>query len=523
MRDVIIIGAGVTGASVARELSAYEADVLVLEKECEMCMGTSKANSALVHAGFDAKEGSKKAEFNVEGSRRMEALCRSLGVPYSRNGAFVLGYCEDDKKTLQELYDRGVANGVSGLQILTADEVKELEPHIADSVQHALYAETAALVCPFLLTVALCESAYENQVQFQFGEGVKHIEKIEAADEGKGYRVVTESGSYEARNVINCAGVYADELNNMVSETKYHITPVRGEYCLLDKSEGALVKHTLFQVPSEKGKGVLVTPTVHGNLLLGPTADSIEYKDDVGTTAAGLERVLTETAASVQGIDKGKIITSFAGLRAHEEGGDFVIGEAEDAPHFYNALGIESPGLSAAPAIGAYLASLLAEANGYPKKPDFKAERKGIPAFAEMSTEERLEMIQKNPDYGNVICRCEEVTEGEIREAIRRPLGARTLDGVKRRVRAGMGRCQSGFCMPKVAEILAEELNIPLTEVTKCGTGSEVLTEQNRAETEDTLLEKSTLAAASAVAEEGAVTVEKVMAADSVVAADGGR
>lgn len=501
MYDVIIIGAGVIGASVARELSAYQADVLVLEKECEMCMGTSKANSALVHAGFDAKPGTKKAEFNVEGSRRMEALCRDLDVPYRRNGAMVLGYCAEDMETLQKLYDRGVINGVSGLRILSADEIKEMEPHIAETVHGALCAETAALVCPFLLTVALCENAYENQVQFSFGEGVQSIERIECADEtnaersniertnietiniettnidktNAGYRVTTEKGSYEARNVINCAGVYADELNNMVSGIKYHITPVRGEYCLLDKSEGALVTHTLFQVPSEKGKGVLVTPTVHGNLLLGPTADAIEDKAYVGTTAAGLERVLDETANSVKGIDRGKIITSFAGLRAHEEGGDFVIGEATDAPHFYNALGIESPGLSAAPAIGTYLATMLAADNGYTKKEDFKAKRKGIPAFAQMSAEERRAIIRTNPDYGNIICRCEEITEGEIRETIRRPLGATTLDGVKRRVRAGMGRCQSGFCMPKVAEILAEELNIPLTEVTKCGAGSEVL------------------------------------------------
>lgn len=501
MRDVIIIGAGVIGASVARELSAYQADVLVLEKECEMCMGTSKANSALVHAGFDAKPGTKKAEFNVEGSRRMEDLCRSLDVPYRRNGALVLGYCEKDMETLRELYDRGVKNGVSGLRILSADEVKEMEPHIAEAVQGALYAETAALVCPFVLTVALCENAYDNQVQFRFGESVRSIERMEDAGEkdtdgtNTGYRVVTEKGSYEARNIINCAGVYADELNNMVSEIKYHITPVRGEYCLLDKSEGLLAAHTLFQVPSEKGKGVLVTPTVHGNLLLGPTADAIERKDDAGTTAAGLERVLKETASSVQGIDKGKIITSFAGLRAHEEGGDFVIGETPDAPHFYNALGIESPGLSAAPAIGAYLAERLAADNGYARKKDFKAKRKGIPAFAQMSMEERLEMIRENPAYGNVICRCEEITEGEIREAIRRPLGARTLDGVKRRVRAGMGRCQSGFCMPKVAEILAEELGIPLAEVTKSGAGSEVLVAASERAGDRSRMMKSTAAA----------------------------
>ena len=489
MRDVIIIGAGVVGASVARELSAFGADVLVLEKECEMCMGTSKANSALVHAGFDAKPGSNKAKFNVEGSRRMEKLCRDLDVPYSRDGALVLAFSEEEGERLRELYDRGVINGVEQMELLTAEEVRRLEPHISGQVTGALYARTAALVCPFLLTIALCENACENGVDFAFDEVVTAIEKMtDMSGNISGYRVQTEKNIYQARNIVNCAGVYADKLHNMVSSRPCHITPVKGEYCLLDKSEKELVNHTLFRVPSQKGKGVLITRTVHGNLLLGPTAEAGEDRASTATTAEGLGRVLEETKKMAEGIEPGKIITSFAGLRAHEDGGDFVIGEAEGAEHFYDALGIESPGLSAAPAIGAYLAEQIAGGNGYARKPfagpedgkrqrkdTFCPYRKGIPAFADMTNEERNEIIRQKPAYGNVICRCEEITEGEILEAIHRPLGARTLDGLKRRVRAGMGRCQSGFCMPKLVEILARELGKDVTEITKSGGDSGLL------------------------------------------------
>lgn len=490
MRDVIIIGAGVVGASVARALSAYQADVLVLEKECEMCMGTSKANSALVHAGFDAKPGSRKAEFNVSGSRMMEQLCRELDVPYSRDGALVLAFSEEEKGVLQELYDRGVKNGVNEMEILDAEAVKSLEPHVSDRVAGALYAGSAALVCPFLLTTALCENAYVNGVEFAFEEEVTGIEKMtDASGKVAGYQIQTPKASYQARCVINCAGVYADTLHNMVSSRKYHITPVRGEYCLLDRSEGGLVQHTLFRVPSAKGKGVLVTRTVHGNILLGPTAEPGNDKESTATTAKGLERVLAETKDMVNDIDVGKVITSFAGLRAHEDGGDFVIGVAEDAPCFYDALGIESPGLSAAPAIGCFLAELVSGENGFAKKPseDFHPYRKGIPAFARMSNEERNDVIRSNPAYGNIICRCEEITEGEILEAIRRPLGARTLDGIKRRVRAGMGRCQSGFCMPKLTEILARELGQELTDITKSGEGSRILEKESRRKSDDSI------------------------------------
>lgn len=476
MRDVIVIGAGVTGASVARALSAYEADVLVLDQECEMGMGTSKANSALVHAGFDAEPGSRKAEFNGKGSRMMEALCRELDVPYRRNGAMVLAFSEEEEKTLRELYDRGVANGVERMRLLSAQEVRQREPNVSAQATGALLAETAALVCPFQLTTALCENAFQNGVSFRFQERVTGI----ARREDGSYRVTTGRGSYDTAAVVNCAGLYADMLHNLVSARRYHITPVRGEYCLLDRSEGELVHHTLFRVPTKRGKGVLVTQTVHGNLLLGPTACAAEDKDDTATTGGGLRQVLEETAAMVNGIDTGKIITSFAGLRAHEDGGDFVLGEAEDAPGFYDALGIESPGLSAAPAIGVYLAELLAQSRGWKKRPDFSPYRTGIPAFSRMTPDERREQIRRDPAYGEIVCRCEEVTAGEIREAIRRPLGARTLDGVKRRVRAGMGRCQGGFCMPKVAQILAEELGIDLAQVQKAGEDSPLLLPEGR-------------------------------------------
>lgn len=482
MYDVIIIGAGVIGAAVARELSKYKCSILIIEKEEDVCAGTSKANSGLVHAGFDAKPGSNKAKYNTAGSLMMESLCRELDVPYERNGALVLAFSEEERETLSRLKKQGEENGVKELEILEKEQLLLREPYLSEQVKAALYAPAAALVCPFLLTIALAENANVNGAEFLFNRKVTDIEKRE-----RGYEVYVCSRqnpalkeSYFAANVINCAGVYSDRIHNLVSKKTYHITPVKGEYCLLDKNEGKIAKSTLFKVPGKMGKGVLVTRTVHGNLLLGPTAEAVSDKEETATSKEGLKKVLTDTKNTIPNLNTNMVITSFAGLRAHEKGGDFIIGEAEDAAHFFDAVGIESPGLSSAPAIGKALAKMTAEKNGYDEKEDFTAKRQGIVSFALLSSEEKEAIVQKKPTYGNMICRCEMITEGEILEAIHRPLGAKSLDGLKRRIRTGMGRCQGGFCTPKILEILERELAMEKTDITKNGGNSRLLSNENR-------------------------------------------
>lgn len=475
MYDIIIIGAGVSGAAAARELSRYEADICVLEKEEDVCCGSSKANSAIVHAGYDAVPGSLKARLNVRGNELMGDLARELDFPFERRGSLVLCLNEEEMPELQALYDRGVENGVKDMRILTGEEVLAMEPNVADNVYAALYAPTAGIVCPFGLNIAMAENACANGVAFQFNTQVDKITKLE-----EGYALHTNNGTFRARFVVNAAGVYADALHNMVSDDKIHITARRGDYCLLDKEAGGHVGRTIFALPGKRGKGVLVTPTIHGNLLVGPTAVDVEDKEAVNTTAEGLAELTAKAQMSVKNIPMKQVITSFAGLRAHEDGGDFMIGEVPDAPGFIDCAGIESPGIASSPAIGEMIAQILCEKMGLKKKKDFIATRQGITDPSRLSMDERNALIMENPAYGNIVCRCEMVTEGEIVDAIKRPLGARSLDGVKRRTRAGMGRCQSGFCSPAVMDIIARECGMDLYDVTKSGGGSRILTGVNK-------------------------------------------
>ena len=331
-------------------------------------------------------------------------------------------------------------------------------------MEAALFAPTGAIVCPFDLNLSMAENAFENGVEFFFNKEVQNIEKTD-----NGYILTTPDEKIEAKAVVNAAGVYADKFHNMVSEKKLKITARKGEYMLLDKSAGDYVSHTIFQLPGKMGKGVLVTPTVHGNLLVGPTAVDIENKEGVNTTRDGLDKLAATASNAVKNVPLRQVITSFAGLRAHEAGDDFVIGEVEDANGFFDAAGIESPGLTSAPAIGEYLAKVIADKYGFSFKENFKSTRKGIVKPDTLSLEERNELIKKQPAYGNIICRCEMVTEGEIIDAIRRPLGARSLDGVKRRTRAGMGRCQAGFCSPRTMEILEREVPMSMYDISKNG------------------------------------------------------
>jgi len=473
--DVIIIGAGVSGACSARELSRYNVKACVIEKEEDVCCGTSKANSAIVHAGYDAANGSLMAKLNVQGNQMMEAMSKELDFPFKKNGSLVICLSEEDLPNLQKLYDRGVANGVKDLKILNKEEVLAMEPNVTDDVVAALYAPTAGIVCPFNMNIAYAENAYTNGVEFKFNTEVSDIQKVDG-----GWKLITNNGEYTTKFVVNAAGVYADKLHNMVSDKKINITARRGDYCLMDKSAGKHVSKTIFALPGKFGKGILVTPTVHGNLLLGPTAIDIENKEGVNTTRPGLDEVISKAGMNVKNIPMRSVITSFAGLRAHEDNHEFIIGEVEGAPGFIDCAGIESPGLTSAPAIGCMVADILKDKMGLEPKADFVAERKGIVNPEHLSKEERIALIKEKPAYGNIICRCEMISEGEIIDAITRPLGAKSLDGVKRRTRAGMGRCQSGFCSPRTMEILSRELNMSMFEVTKAGGKSTIVVGTNK-------------------------------------------
>lgn len=475
MYDVIIIGAGVTGCAVARYLSRYQGSALVLERAEDVCCGTSKANSAIIHAGFDAAHGSLMAKMNVQGNRMLPELAKELDFPFRRNSSLVVCMSEEDMPRLRALYENGVKNGVEGLEIVDAQRLHELEPNVSKNAVAALWAPTGGIVCPFNMTIALAENANANGVDFRFNTKVTGFTRGE-----EGWTVHTEQGDFQTRYVVNAAGVYADVLHNMVSARKLHITPRRGDYCLLDRQVGGFVSHTVFQLPGKLGKGVLVSPTVHGNIIVGPTAIDIEDRDGTNTTAAGLEELIAKAGISVDNLPIRQTITSFAGLRAHEDHHEFVIGEAEDAPGFVDCAGIESPGLTSAPAIGLTVAELLREKLGLREKEDFIATRKGLLDPKSLTKEAYQALIRENPAYGQIICRCEQVTEGEIIDAIRRPLGARSLDGVKRRTRAGMGRCQAGFCSPRVLEILARELGVSQAEITKCGGASRLIVGVNK-------------------------------------------
>ena len=415
------------------------------------------------------------AKLNVLGNQMMERLAYDLDIPYKKNGSLVVCMNEEDLPTLTVLYKRGLTNGVKELFILSKEETLNMEPNLSNQVLGSLYAPTAGIICPFTLNLALAENANENGVDFFFEEEVITIEK-----NNDFYTLVTSQGEIDTKIVINAAGVYADMIHNMVSKQKLIITPRRGDYCLLDKKVGDYVSHTIFPVPSKLGKGVLIAPTIHGNLIVGPTAIDINDKEGTNTTEEGLQNLIQKAGATVKNLPIRQVITSFAGLRAHEAGHEFIIGEVEDAKGFYDVAGIESPGLTSAPAIGCMVANLLKERLKLRKKEHFIETRKGIVNPSQLSIEERNELIKKQPAYGNILCRCETISEGEILDAIHRPLGAKSLDGIKRRTRAGMGRCQGGFCSPKVMELLKRELGLSMMELTKCGGKSHLIVGRNK-------------------------------------------
>ncbi len=473
MIDILIIGAGVSGCAIARELSRKQASIVVVDKDEDVCCGTTKANSAIVHAGYDAAHGSLMAKLNVRGSEMMPGLSKELDFHYQQNGSLVVMLSEEDRPNLNKLYENGVKNGVKGLRIIEREELRTMEPNISDVAVAALYAPTGGIVCPFGLTYALAENAAANGVRFQFDSAVTGITQIEG-----GWKVHTVKGDIEAKVVVNAAGVYADKLHNMVSSDTMTIIPRRGDYFLLDRTTGGHVRRTIFQLPGKYGKGVLVAPTVHGNTIVGPTAIDVEDKDATATTQMGLDEVRTKCGQAVKNLNLRETITSFAGLRAHEPRHEFFIGEIRDG--FVDCAAIESPGLSSAPAIGVMVADIVTGILKLEDDPSFAPTRKGILDPKTLPMDEYNALIRENPAYGTVICRCETVTEGEILDAIHRVPGAKSIDGVKRRTRAGMGRCQGGFCSPRVLEILSRELGLPMGEITKSGGNSRLIVGVNK-------------------------------------------
>ena len=464
MFDIAIIGAGITGSAIARELSKYNLKTVVIEKGVEVCQGTTKANSSIVHGGFDAKEGSLKAKLNVRGNELYPQLCKELQVEFKQNGSLVLAFNEEDEKHIKELYNRGLYNNAKGLKILTKEEVLEIEPNVNKSVISALLCESAGIVCPFNLNVALMENAITNGTTLKLQSEVIGIEKnIDV------FNIKLSNGEeINSTYIINAAGVYSDKINNMIGGYEYYIIPRKGEYKVLDKSEGKLVNHTLFQCPTKKGKGVLVTQTVHGNLLVGPNATVVEDKEDKTISQNGIDEIVNDSKKSISNINYSKTITSFSGLRATPNTGDFMIFPSKVCKNFINVGGIESPGLASAPGVAEYVVQILInEGLELSAKPNFNPFREKEKAFIHMTSDERKKLMEKDESYKKIICRCESVTEGEIIDAIKRPCGARTVDGIKRRVRPGMGRCQGGFCGPKVIEILARELNVSIEDILK--------------------------------------------------------
>ncbi|MGN1051841.1 MAG: NAD(P)/FAD-dependent oxidoreductase [Candidatus Scatosoma sp.] len=471
MFDVIVIGGGVVGGLILRELTKYRLRAALIEKENDVCMGASKANSGIVHAGFDAASDSLKAKFNVLGNKMMPQICRELGVKYKNNGSLVVAFSEEDVKTINQLKERGKKNGVEGLEILDKTRLKEAEKNVSDEAVAALYAPTGGIVCPYELTIAAIGNAMDNGAALFTG-----FEAVSVKKQSDSFTVGSADGkSVEGRIVINCAGLSSGKIASLVGDNYITVNGRKGEYILLDRESGDFVNHTLFFTPTKLGKGILVTQTADNNILLGPTAE--EGITDTATSADGLAFVIEKARKMCKNLPLYNTITSFAGVRAYSDKHDFIIEESKNVKGVIHCAGIESPGLTASPAIAKYVAeTLVGGLLPLTKNDKFDGIRKPGYFFKDLSIKEKNEIIKRDSSYGKIVCRCEQITEGEILRAIRENPPAKDIDGVKRRTRAGMGRCQGGFCQPYVAELIAKEQNKRLDEITKSGKGAYLLT-----------------------------------------------
>ncbi|MBO4666934.1 MAG: NAD(P)/FAD-dependent oxidoreductase [Bacilli bacterium] len=472
--DVIIVGAGVIGATIARNLSKYNVKTLVLEKNNDVGDETSCANSAIVHSEYDPHPGTLKAELNVKGCEMFTKVCEELDVELKRIGSLTVATNEEEEATLQKLLENGKENGVD-VRIVGQEELRKMEPFITKKATCALYAKDAGIINPFELVVALMENAIDNGVTLNLEEEVKDIKK-----DDKGFIVYTNKGEYAAKVVVNCAGVNSDIINNYISDVKEEILPRKGEYYVLDHFNNPYVSHTLFSVPSSKGKGVLVSPTTHGNFLIGPSSEFVGERDDKGTDSLTLKEVLNQAYRLVDEIPMQHLIREFSGLRAYHKSNDFVINSP--VPGFINMLGIQSPGLASSPAIGEKAISMIKECINLEEKKDYNPRRRPLYRVNNLTLEEREALIKKDPRFGQMVCRCEQVTMGEVVDCIHRSCGARTIKGVKKRVRPGFGKCQGGFCEPLIMKILCDELGKSPLDIRYTSSGSYILLEKTKGE-----------------------------------------
>ena len=440
----------------------------MVEKNSDVSEGISKGNSGIVHAGYNEKIGTLKAKLNIEGNKIFDDLSRDLQFPFKRNGAFILAFSDEDMNILESLKENGEKLGVEGLEILTREEALNIEPNLNKEIVGVLNVKTSGIVSPYEMTIALAENAAENGVEFKLNSKVTNIEKI-----SEGYKVTLNNKELvSGKLIINASGLEGAFLNNLVSMSKREINPVKGEYCLFDKVAGAMINKTLFQVPNKLSKGVLVTPTAEGNLLVGPNA--VEGKT-LETSREGIDEILDKSKKSLEELPVARILNTFSGIRPKTKEGDFIIEEVEDAKNFINVIGIDSPGLTAAPAIGVYVVNMIKERLDLVEKKNFKKTREKIVRFAELSLEEKNKLIKEKPAYGHMVCKCEFVTEGEIVEAIHRPIKALTVDAIKRRTRASMGGCQGVGCTLPISKILSRELGIDISDINKNSEGSPVI------------------------------------------------
>lgn len=486
MWDAIIIGAGISGCSVARELARYQLKVLVLEKGHDVCAGTTKGNSATVHAGYDPDPGSNKAVYNVRGSRMYPQLCEELQVPYMKNGLVMIALDEAQMEEVRKLHEMGQRNGVR-TEVCDRARILEIEPDMGEGVIGGLWVPDSGMVCPYNLVMALAENSARNGVEFMTSTEVLSVER-----DGDAWMVATPDETFRTKYVFNCAGTHADKFNNMVTSDVFHIIPREGQHLIMDRIYAPYVKTTIYPTPEllpsgghTKGMGLM--PSVDGTLILGCNADDVDDPDFSANTREGLDKILDffeerwkymPISKHVPKFPRDAVITAYGGCRAHPDRDDFILGEPKDAPNFINLAGIESPGVTAAPAIAIDMVQILLDRERPAPKPDYKPGREIKKPFRTMTPEERRAAIEADPDYARIVCRCEQVTEAEIRDAIRRPVGARSVSAVKMRTRAGMGRCQGGFCSPRVLEILCEELGLDPLEVTQSGGRSNILVDR---------------------------------------------
>lgn len=464
--DVIIIGGGVVGTAILRKLSMFEVSALLIEKEDDVSCGASRANSGIVHAGYDCVPNTLKAYFNVEGNKMFEKLCDELDVPFIKTGSLVVAP-DSGKEDLRKLYERGIANKVN-VELIERDRIVELEPNVADGITRALYAKDAGVVSPYKLTIAFADSAVMNGAEVKLSSEVVSISHKNGI-----YTVKTNNDEYQSRILINSAGAFCMKINAMLDDEQYPVEYAVGEYFVLDSTESANISRVIFPLPDEHGKGILVAPTADGNVLYGPTSLSTDCCTNTEVTLTGLDRIKDSVKRTYKPVNFRKAIRVYSGLRT-KVGEDFIIKNSDKNEGYIMLLGICSPGLSAAPAIADYVVNklvgkfiALSDKENIVPMPKHKK-------FVSLDKQELEELIKEDSKWGRLVCRCEKVSEAEIVNAIHSPVPATTVDAVKRRVRAGMGRCQGGFCAPRVIEILARELNIPITEVKKGGTDSEI-------------------------------------------------